>query len=243
MQLKSIFKRSKRARRRTKARVDLCDDTLTGSLFNDVSSQQIACDLRACIEKRRWEEVLLILESEENDTAFEATTLTDFESGDNILHLACKNYPPLDVVALIIAKLPNLAKETNHREQYALHYAAQWGACPEVVHLILKANQLAVKQKDIDDRTPLLLACKDYKTNQNCLDCSHSSRQAIASTIKILAKSFPGAANLEDNKNLSCIEYAIISGFELSIVRFIQKASCLEWKRQKEAKRTSSETQ
>ena len=194
------------------------------------SATRIASKLRTFIERELWDAMFSVLTSEECKSVDE-DSMQFAESGDNVLHLACKHHAPLEVVVGMMEQLPNAAAETNRQGQYALHCAAQWGACPEVIHLIYNAHHFALEHQDNDDRTPLMLACKYYRTNYRYTKGEPTISQAVAATIRMLARSCPSVSILEDKEHLSSIEYALYSGVDLGTIRCIQMASCREWKR------------
>ena len=155
------------------------------------------------------------------------------DTGDNILHIACKNNPSPEIVLDIMNALPDAVFQTNDKHQYPIHCAAEWGACPEVIHMMCERNPTALEHQDIEERTPLILACKCYMYNyKNKEDRPFLQKEhAAAQSVRLIVRNCPSASQIEDNNDSSCIEYALISGIDLGTIRCIQRASYREWKR------------
>mmetsp|Transcript_25609 Transcript_25609/g.33943 ORF Transcript_25609/g.33943 Transcript_25609/m.33943 type:complete len:435 (+) Transcript_25609:77-1381(+) len=75
------------------------------------------------------------------------------------LHIACANGAPLDVISILLDRFPESIKEKTIKGKLPLHGACHSGK-HEIVKTILQKNYSAVKEVDLEGRTP-----SDYFSN------------------------------------------------------------------------------
>jgi len=78
----------------------------------------------------------------------------------------------------------------------------------------------------------------------NILDCAVAvvhMREAVAQTIQMLARKCPMVVNLEDNEEVTALEYAVLNdAIDLDTIQCIQRASCQTWKQTQLTSRRAS---
>jgi hypothetical protein len=109
----------------------------------------------------RWEEVENVLNCCNADFDYAAPVGDTFSHGDPILHMVCRNHPPVSIVQrLLHERSPALAmREVNQAGQTPLHVAAASGASFRVVHYLVEQcdDPDMVAAQDLEGNTPLHL--------------------------------------------------------------------------------------
>jgi len=203
-------------------------------------------DLESLIVNRRWYHLLarIVAATGAGTSKNKIEMLMDLgDSGENVLHRVCRYHPTPEVVELIIHELPTAIYQTNDQGQYPIHCAAEWGACPKVIRILSDRCRDTLKIQDNQGRTPLHLACNDYCDNYKYSQGAVvlQMREAVAQTIKILTKKCPTVVNIEDNEEVTALEYAVLNAFiDLDTIQCIQRASCRRWKQTQVTRRRPS---
>ena len=218
------------------------------------SSHSETDDLESLIANRQWHHLLARIIAATTATTGPAGTSTskndihmlmDLDgSGENALHRVCRYHPTPEIVELIIQELPTAIYQTNSQGQYPIHCATEWGACPTVIRILSDRCRYALENQDHQGRTPLHLACNDYCDNYKYTPGAVAvvqMREAVAQTIKMLARKCPMVTNLEDNEEVTALEYALLNdAIDLDTIQCIQRASCRTWKHTQAASRRAS---
>jgi ankyrin repeat protein len=113
-----------------------------------------------------------------------------------------------------------------------LHSAVLFGACPRTISGLIKRHPEAASVIDKSGRTPLHLACICWNHHFSGMGDTTSfscKQERVMKVIRDLCDAASYSINIEDNDDMSALEYAIISDMPLAAVKRIQKASVEEW--------------
>ena len=160
---------------------------------------------------------------EEKSTLFHGMTL---------LHAVVRFNPPAQVVQEVIELCPHAPRSQDCMGRTPLHVMAGTGASSEVIKVLATAFPDACMIQDVDGRTPLHLLC-----NSSCKlfedDNKSKSKPSRESVIELLIAS-PESVMLEDNEEMSAIEYALYSLCDMKIIKILQSsAQRIHMRRQK----------
>ena len=96
----------------------------------------------ALIENQDWKLfrrlLSTIISSPCKHTDFIAAFNRTDKSGVNALHKICSFHPPLDIVVAVVDLMPELVNGRDCIKQTPLHFAAKYGASPQVLHFLLQ---------------------------------------------------------------------------------------------------------
>ena len=151
---------------------------------------------------------------EEKSTLFHGMTL---------LHAVVRFNPPAQVVQEVIELCPHAPRVQDCAGRTPLHVMAGTGASSEVIQVLATAFPDACMIQDVDGRTPLHLLC-----NSSCKlfedDNKSKSKPSRESVIELLIAS-PESVMLEDNEEMSAIEYALYSLCDMKIIKILQSST------------------
>eukprot|EP00573_Skeletonema_grethae_P006378 CAMPEP_0201692202 /NCGR_PEP_ID=MMETSP0578-20130828/5160_1 /ASSEMBLY_ACC=CAM_ASM_000663 /TAXON_ID=267565 /ORGANISM="Skeletonema grethea, Strain CCMP 1804" /LENGTH=371 /DNA_ID=CAMNT_0048177549 /DNA_START=1186 /DNA_END=2302 /DNA_ORIENTATION=+ len=152
-----------------------------------------------------------------------------------IVHFACKHNPPRKIIKLLALTYPDGVTLPDKMGRLPLHYAAQWGCSGRLMHYLVQKDTLAASTKDNLGKTPTHLICENYNANHDAA-CSMglSCDEGMIWVLKLLLDASPDSVNIEDNRDMLPLEYAIESGAPYSVIKFLQIASEKDWKQRKE---------
>lgn len=162
------------------------------------------------------------------------STTKDF-NGMSFLHCVARNSPPLEVVAGVISICPESPRTRDCLNRTPLHIACGIGADLHVIKYITMAYPEACKVQDEDGRTPLHFACDK--------DCRLFEGEKVRrdppsfEVVHALLSASIAPASMEDEDEMSPIEYAIFSNANIKVVKLLQKAA------QKHMKKNAAEKQ
>jgi len=177
------------------------------------------------IENRDWStfnEVAL-----QNPTAFrtlsQIISTTHKFNGMSFLHAIVRNNPPLKIVSQVIAICPDSPRTCDCLNRTPLHVAAGVGAPVRVFKYLAMSYPEACKIQDEDGRTPLHFACDvDSRLFEN--EQQRSSPPSYEVVHVLLSACFSTAA-MEDEDEMSPLEYAIFSDADVRVVKLLQRAA------------------
>ncbi|KAL9190289.1 hypothetical protein ACHAXT_007500 [Thalassiosira profunda] len=158
---------------------------------------------------------------------------TEEFNGMSFLHAVVRNRPPLEVVSEIIRVTPDAPRARDCLNRTPLHVAAGVGASVQVIKYLAMCYPEACKVQDEDGRTPLHFACD--------VDCrlfeGESERRDPPSfqVVHALLSASIAPASMEDEDEMSPIEYAIVSDADVRVVKLLQKAAQKYLKKQSKA--------
>lgn len=169
-----------------------------------------------------------------------------------LLHFVLRNDPPVEVVANMLKFYPDMTTALcarDRRGRTPLHVAALCGAAPIVVKLLSSANLIACTTRDEDGRTPLHLACGASSSSSDASTSESSCQQADVNvnqqsqdqfksrsydTLRAILSDSLESALIEDEDEMTALEYAIMNDAPIKHVTLLQKAS-MECNRRKQA--------
>lgn len=144
-------------------------------------------------------------------------------NGMTLLHAVCRFNPPPYVVKKMIMFCPDDAKSLDCLNRTALHVATGTGACYLVIDALLAANPDACRVQDADGRTPLHMACDRHCVLFEGSSNGHDApRHDIVSSLLSVS---PSTVTLEDDDEMTAIEYALLSSADMSVIRMLQRAA------------------
>lgn len=156
-----------------------------------------------------------------------------FFHGMTFLHAVARFNPPPQLVQEIIELCPNAPRSQDCLGRTPLHVMAGTGASNEVIKVLVTAYPDACMIQDVNGRTPLHLLC-----NSSCKlfedDIKKKSKPSLVSVCELLLAS-PESVMLEDNEEMSAIEYALCSDADMKTIKILQRSTQrIHMRRQKE---------
>lgn len=148
---------------------------------------------------------------------------TEEFNGMTFLHAVARNRPPVEVVVKMITICPESPRARDCLNRTPLHVAAGTSASVEVIKCLTIAFPQACKIQDEDGRTPLHFACD--------VDCRLFEGEPVrreSPSFAIVHALLSGSivpASMEDEDEMSPLEYAITSDAEVRVVKMLQKAA------------------
>ena len=144
-------------------------------------------------------------------------------NGMTLLHTVIKYDPPLHLVEAMIHAHGDALKGQDCLGRTPLHVACGTGADAQIIRCLVKAYPQACELQDEDGRLPLHLAC-----DRECalFDGDQAPRPPPSiGVVKALLSGSIRSVLVEDDDDMSPIEYAIISDADVKVVQLLQKAS------------------
>lgn len=192
--------------------------------------------IRSLIKHRQWDEILHLLSDDSQQKELHHVAKKNDTTGKTILHELCCMHPPLTIVEKVIQQCPALVRQVDNFGRTALHYAAEWGASPKVLELLLRENKDAALQRDFEGKTPLHLTFGGY--SDGWYDTGNEAGDILTGLNKpiiiLLCQASPEAINIEDEDGMNPIECAIIKKMDISIIKIMQKHSMTIWRQDNE---------
>ena len=170
----------------------------------------------AALEKVVSEQKLLKMVSEHIQKCDEFNGMT-------LLHAIVRDNPPLHILDAMIDAHSDAVKGQDCVGRTPLHVACGTGADDQIIHRLVKAYPQACDLPDEDGRLPLHLACD----TDSVLFEGDTTQRAPPSleTVRTLLSGSLQSVLVEDEDDMSPIEYAIVSDANMKVVRLLQKAS------------------
>lgn len=144
-------------------------------------------------------------------------------NGMTLLHACARCDPPVDVLARLVEAYPEALRGGDCLGRTPLHVAAGTGARPSVLRLLVVGHPGACDARDEDGRTPLHLAC-----DASCElfeDGGPPRDPPSLEAVEVLLSGSLKAATVEDIDEMNAVEYALMSGASMKVVRLLQRAS------------------
>ena len=204
-----------------------------------VSYVAILLDL---IHKRQWAKLEKVAKEK---TLFKMVSehiqKCDEFNGMTFLHAVVKYNPPTEVIEAMIQADTDAVKGQDCLGRTPLHVACGTGSDASIIRLLVRAYPEACDIEDVDGRTPLHLTC-----DTECVLFEGSQPTREPPTIDIVRALLSGSLKpvlIEDEDDMSPIEYAIISESDTQVVKLLQKASMtLRRRMAKTSKQAATET-
>ena len=126
---------------------------------------------------------------------------------------------------------PRSLDRINGDGRLPLHIATRWGASPKVIKFLIKARPDAALAQDNFGNTPLHLTCKGYHKNfVPCFKNEPDLKVSLLQIVQALLQSAPKVVNLENEDDMTALEYAITGEVDREVVRLLHEASLDDWK-------------
>ena len=181
------------------------------------------------IRSQRWKAFETIVFSNANVFTTILAAVPQYNNqNSSLLHTIVQHEVPLEVLIKVIRMLP---KSQVHAQDCTgrtpLHVAAARGANPMILKVLAAMEPKTCTALDEDGRTPLHLACGAHIQDTT----NHTAQVSIDSVRALLSESL-SASLIEDQDEMSALEYAIMSDASLEVVNMLQMASveCLKEK-------------
>lgn len=199
------------------------------------SDNTSAAGMQSCrmIAQQDWEAVRSTLSTESGKDALRSGISS--LGIDGALHFACRFHPPLDVIVSLAGIFPGAVLHCDKAGRYPLHIAAKWGASPLVLRFLVEEEPSVCALQDETGKTPLHHICRSYGRNYSVRkNEGRPLKEALVEVVRGLCKASPGTVNLEDEEDMTALEYAIDNDLDLKVVRTMQKACEKDWKNRRE---------
>ena len=144
-------------------------------------------------------------------------------NGMTLLHAVIKYNPPIQVLESILQAHSDAIKGQDCLGRTPLHVACGTGSDPSIIRMLVRAYPEACDVQDVDGRTPLHLSC-DYECVLFEGDQTPSSPPSIGVVRALLSGSLKPVL-VEDEDEMSPIEYALVSEADMEVVELLQQAS------------------
>lgn len=128
---------------------------------HDLDIQQLI-DIFTVIEKCSWDDLIQLVRLYPQAVSFPCPKNLQISSKGNwMLHEACRNNPPLQVITALLTENGDAIKAKGGKGYLPLHYACATGASTAVVERLIDAYPASVRARDTNDlMIPLHFACK-----------------------------------------------------------------------------------
>ena len=177
----------------------------------------IHCQEWAALEKVATEHKLFKVISEHIQKCDELNGMT-------LLHAVVKYNPPLHILDAMIYAHGDALMGQDCVGRTPLHVACGTGASAEIIRRLVKAYPQACDLQDEDGRLPLHLAC-----DTECVlfegDDQIPKAPPTVNVVKALLSGSLRSVLVEDEDEMSPLEYAIVSDANINVVKLLQKAS------------------
>lgn len=182
------------------------------------------------ISKKNWKSVLKIM-SGNDEKALDRDSWCKCKCAScyHPILYACQLNPPVDVIKALIDADASAVYQSNCSGALPLHIACKKAASPEVIKILTHANGEALMTKDNKGRLPIHVAIESSCVGKN----KKRAARNLHDVVRILIKPCPETILEEDINDMCVIEHAINANVEISIVKYLQKWSEHERRRQK----------
>ena len=145
-------------------------------------------------------------------------------SSANILHIALRNKPPIEVINCLLRTFPEAPFLPDKIGRYPLHIATYAGCSFEVVQAVAMEYTQACTKQDFDGRIPLHYACD--ATDEE--DGMYPYENHDIDIIRCLVSISPSSVHVEDCDEMNAIELSLLSCADKEVISLLQKVSVLE---------------
>ncbi|KAL7455741.1 hypothetical protein ACHAWC_007977 [Mediolabrus comicus] len=144
-------------------------------------------------------------------------------NGMTLLHAVIKYNPPIQVLESMIQAHSDAIRGQDCLGRTPLHVACGTGSDSSIIRMLARAYPEACDVQDVDGRTPLHLAC-DYECVLFEGDQTPKSPPSIGVVRALLSGSLKPVL-IEDEDEMSPIEYALVSEADMEVIKLLQLAS------------------
>ncbi len=199
-------------------------NTMTISVNKLMNYVAIVLDLIHCQEWAALEKVAT--EHKLFKAVSEHIQKCDEFNGMTLLHAVVKYNPPLHILEAMIHAHGDALKGQDCVGRTPLHVACGTGADDLIIRRLVKAYFQACDLQDEDGRLPLHLACDTECVLFEGDDQIQRARAPpTVDVVKALLSGSLRSVLVEDEDEMSPLEYAIVSDANINLVKLLQKAS------------------
>ena len=155
------------------------------------------------------------------------------------LHACARFNPPAHIVKVLLELLPESPIFVDCLDRTPLHIAVGTRANFSTIQMLVDAYPKACAILDTDGKTPLHLAC-DSACTLFMGDEGRERDLPNTDLVSMMIEAWPSAVPWEDNYGTSALEYAILSGAPIEVVRLLQAVTCLQTKKQAQQVRSTN---
>ncbi len=162
-------------------------------------------------------------------------------NGMTLLHAVVKYNPPPQILDAMIHAHGDALKGQDCVGRTPLHVACGTGADDQVIRRLVKAYPPACDLQDEDGRLPLHLACD----NECVLFEGDDQTPRAPPTVDVIRSLLSGSLRsvlVEDEDEMSPLEYAIVSDANINVVKLLQKASMTLRRKDAQTRKVSVES-
>ena len=159
-------------------------------------------------------------------------------NGMTFLHAVIKYNPPLSILNKMIKAHSDALKGQDCVGRTPLHVACGTGASANIIRSLVKEYPEACNVQDEDGRLPLHLAC-----DSECVLFEGDETHRAPPTLEVIRPLLSGSLRsvlVEDEDDMSPIEYAIVSDADIKVVKLLQKASMTIRRQDKESSQAAA---
>jgi len=152
-------------------------------------------ELFTVIKKRKWNDLVELIQMYPRSASIPCPkNIQSTAKGNLMLHEACRNNPPLEVISALVDEYADAVKAKGGKGYLPLHYACATDASTDVVQKLLDTFPASIRMRDTNDlMIPLHFACK---------------WGASPAIIDILASAYPEGKQVRDIYAKTPVEYA-----------------------------------
>ncbi len=155
---------------------------------------------------------------------------------DLIVHFICRFQAPLYIVVLFEEVYPESFTSLDDLGRYPLHIACAWGSSLDTIKFLIDSYPDAAKIQDSHGKCAIHHLCRSFKHHyQDTSGILFNDR--MMDIVESLYTAAPMSFNVEDNDGMNALEYAIESGFDMKIIRAMQRACRDTWREMKDRSR------
>ena len=148
------------------------------------------------------------------------------------LHACARFNPPAHIVTGLLELVPESPSCVDCMGRTPLHIAAGMRANLSTIQLLTDVYPAACAIPDKDGMTPLHLACDSacelFVGDEQCCEREPPSYDVVS----MIINAWPSVVPQEDNYDRSALEYAILSGAPMKVVRLLQAVTINQTKKQ-----------
>jgi ankyrin repeat protein len=159
-------------------------------------------------------------------------------NGMTLLHAVIKYNPPLHILDAMIRAHGEAVKGQDCLGRSPLHVACGTGADAQIIRRLVKAFPQACDIQDEDGRLPLHFAC-----DVECVLFDGDQTPRTPPSVEVVKALLSGSMQsvlVEDDDEMSPIEYAIVSDADIKVVKLLQKASMSLRRKESDTSKTAA---
>jgi hypothetical protein len=146
---------------------------------------------------------------------------TTSDQGQTALHVAAHHGADPSVIMFLAQKYPEACSIADHKGRFPLHYVARWTEW----HIPSMESDFGLFYEALGQDGDKNLADPKDKASPDC-------DPFYMDMLRIVSRAYPLAIQHEDDDGCNPIEFALLDGAPLPVVKLLQRASVRSWKTQ-----------